>query len=307
MTLTENTASQSLVHLDRFEQRTRELFPFMKDIVSRQVPAFGRPWQEELDETLAHLFGEDEAAMTLALKGYVRFSLDAVKLQKRFEKERKYVARTYAEAAARVYHNEEYMRGLYLPGILLSHYLWPHHYRQLQHFRQVFLPEFLKSEGATFYDVGIGTGFYSRQLLRASAQAHGTGFDISAHSIAYATAQLEAFGVADRYSIQCRDVVADPVGEPTRFLVSVEVLEHLEDPLSFLKALRGMLVPGGFGFITAAITAPNDDHIYLYETARDVVVQLEEAGFDVADVYEDLAYPPKADEPVPRLGAFLVR
>jgi 2-polyprenyl-3-methyl-5-hydroxy-6-metoxy-1,4-benzoquinol methylase len=86
----------------------------------------------------------------------------------------------------------------------------------------------------------------------------------------------------------------------------VEVLEHLEKPVAFLKVLRRMLQDGGKAFITAAITAPNEDHIYLYNEVGDVEAQLLEAGFSVLDFQEDIAYEPKKDEPVPRLAAFIV-
>jgi hypothetical protein len=46
-----------------------------------------------------------------------------------------------------------------------------------------------------------------------------------------------------------------------------------------------MLRPAGRAFITAAITAPNADHIYLYEDVAAVEAQLVEAGFE-ADVVD---------------------
>lgn len=90
-------------------------------------------------------------------------------------------------------------------------------------------------------------------------------------------------------------------------LMSVEVLEHLEDPVSFLHQLRKMLRKGGVGFITVALTAPNEDHIYLYKEAEDVLAQLLTVGFEVIDYRIEMSYQPKRDEPVPRIGAFIVQ
>lgn len=292
--------------LERFERILARAAPYMADAVQKGRRTFGQPWEIQFDETLDRIFGEDEGRLTAAAKGYVRFALDALRLQKRFEKERAYLPKSYDEAARDVYHNREYMDTLYLPGILLSHYLWPHHYRQLSYFHRKFMPRALREGATRFLDVGVGTGFYSRQALAASPRIEGTGYDISEHSLAYARAHVEAFGWSGRWHGEIRDVIKNPPADVWPFVVSVEVLEHLDDPLSYLRAVRARLAAGGVGFITAAITAPNEDHIYLYVDHREVAAQLEEAGFSILDFQEDVAYEPKADEPVPRLAAFIV-
>src|SRR5439155_24124108 len=135
----------------------------------------------------------DEAAMRDAIVGYIRFALEATKLQRRFERERQYIAKTYEEAASEVYHNRDYMHRLYLPGILLSHYVWPHHYRQLRYFHDAFMPRVSASADPRFCDVGVGSGFYSRQMLRACDRTSGVAFDISEHARSYGLSQIAAF------------------------------------------------------------------------------------------------------------------
>lgn len=289
----------------RFNEELRTQAPYMSSTVSRARERFGPAWSTAFGETLGHVIGDDEA-FRKAVKGYVRFALDATKLQRSFEKELVYRISSYAEAAAEVYHNKEYMEGLYLPGILLSHYLWPHHYEQLRYFQQHFLPLIVAADDQQVVDVGVGTGFYSRQALVGAPDATCTAYDISEHSMGYARRQVRAFGGEGRWRGELRDVVADTPDQQWPFLVSVEVLEHLEDPVEFLVALRTMLRPAGRAFITAAITAPNADHIYLYEDVAAVEAQLVEAGFEVLDWREDIAYEPRAAEPVPRLAAFIV-
>lgn len=277
----------------------------MAATVEKGRVAFGEPWEVAFDETLRTMFGDDETRVTAAARGYVRFATDALRLQKRFERDRVYVPKTYDETARSVYHNKEYMDSLYLPGILLSHYLWPHHFRQLLYFRRAFLPSVLSAADPAFLDVGVGTGFYSRQVLAGSPRTRGAGYDISDHSLAYARAHVEAFGFADRWQGKIRNIMTEPPVAKWPFVVSVEVLEHLEDPMAYLRAVRARLAEGGLAFITAAITAPNEDHIYLYNHYSEVAAQLEAVGFRILDYQEDLAYEPKADEPVPRLAAFV--
>lgn len=281
-------------------------YPFMADVVNRNRREFGESWMAKFEDMLAHLLADQEA-LENAVDGYVEFALDALRLHKRFEKDGEYINKTYEDAAAEVYHNEDYMQKLYLPGILLSHYLWPHHYRQGVFFENSYFADFLRADDKSFCDVGIGTGFYSRWLLTAGPDVTGQGFDISTSSKAYTERQVAAYGAADRYKVNLRDVIANPMDDITDWLMSVEVLEHLEDPVSFLKALRRMLRPGGKAFITAAITAPNIDHIFLYRDAEEVADQLIEAGFALEQYYLGAGYvPPKPRLPVPKIGAYIV-
>lgn len=293
--------------VDKFELLLTTRYPFFKTSVENQYLKFGDAWRAEFGDMLVRMFGDDDDKFERALRGYVDFAIDGLRLQKKFEKDRRYVSKSYEQAKKEVYMNDDYMMSLYLPGILLSHYLWPHHYRQLLFFRKTFLAMIKDSREKKFCDVGIGTGFYSRVILCADSEIRGKGFDISPFSSQFTQWQVRAFGLEDRYEIELRNVVDQPPALQWPYLVSVEVLEHLEDPLSFLKALRRMLAPGGRGFITAAITAPNQDHIYLYETADEVIRQLKQADFDVLDYIDEKGYEPKANEPVPRLGAFIVQ
>ena len=288
-----------------FETSMARIAPFMSNTVAKMRGVFGESWEARFEGTLSKMFA-DEKTMENAIKGYVRFALEATKLQKRFEKDGEYIPKTYDDVAQDVYHNEEYMRNLYLPGILLSHYLWPHHYRQLMYFHEVFVPRMLASGDRSFVDVGVGTGFYSRQLLCAADDAKGKAYDISQHAWNYATMQMKAFNLLDRWQCELRNVLSAEIRQDWPFLLSVEVLEHLEDPVAFLKRLRAMLRKGGSGFITAAITAPNADHIYLYNEPQDIIVQLEEAGFGLVDFLEERGYEPLANKPVPRIAAFVV-
>jgi SAM-dependent methyltransferase len=280
-------------------------YPYLVNQVDRNFNQFGEEWAIEFDDLLAKMF-TDEASIAQALKGYSEFLLDIMRLMKRFEKEQAYVAKSYSDVAKEVYHNEEFMMALYLPGILLSRYLWANLYRQTIFFKNNFVRDFCNSKESFFYEVGIGTGFHSRYLLDANPNGRGIGFDISDFSIRYTGKQVEAYNCQNRYQIRKRNVVTEPVLEPASFLMSVEVLEHLEDPLAFLKALRSMLKPGGKAFITAAITAPEIDHIYLYRTAEEVLAQIKEAGFKLEQYLCAPGYVPQNEEAVPMVAAFIV-
>jgi hypothetical protein len=292
--------------LTRMTEALRAKHRFAADIVDRGAALFGARWADEFELVVSALFPTPEA-VAAAVRGYAAFAMQSMRLQAAFEIAREYKAKTYDQAAGEVYFNEQHMMGEYLPGLLLSHFLWPHHYRQLRFFDEAFVDAMRVAGATSFVEVGIGTGLYSGHVLRRLPDVRGTGYDISPFSQRFTEAQLATLGVGDRYSTELRDVTQEPTGPRAGWLVCVEVLEHLEDPVAFLRGLRATMAPGAKAFITAALNAAHADHIYLYRTAEDVLAHLVEAGFTLEQSFVGAAYKPSAPGvPVPLAAAFIV-
>jgi len=281
-------------------------YPFLIGAVRRQIAEFGFPLISNFNTELLTLFGSDTKKLSNAVTGYAKFSLEAMKLQMRFQKTRQYESASYADANNQVYQNRDYMFNLYLPGIFISHYLWRHHYKQQIFFDDLFLPEISKNN-SLFFDIGIGTGFYSKRMLEKTSMK-GVGFDMSPHSIEFTQALIKSHGLNDRYSTRLEDIcnVKDEVQADV--IINVEVLEHLEDPQGFLNCLMAMLKPGGHAFIAAAVNAPNEDHIYLYRSGEEVAKHIEESGLRIIHHSYDFAYDPRQkDELVPVNAVFIAK
>ncbi len=266
---------------------------------------FGLAWREELDQHLGNLFGSDEAAYLDAVRGYSKFSIDAMRLQIRFNKTKKYDDQSYAAACEKVYMNDTYMKQVYLPGIFVSQFLWRHHYRQFLYHKKSFLPLLDPIEDKRFYEVGTGTGFYTLQVYRHDSTFRGVGIDISPSSRYFTMKNVVGWGFEDRFTTSDANIIGADF-EPFPCVQCIEVLEHLSDPQTFLNHLRKMLRPGGYGFVAAALTAPETDHIYLYWTADDVIKQLVAAGFEVRDYAVEAGYEGEGDEIIPKVAAFII-
>ena len=284
-----------------------EDFPYFAKVIDKRRSEFGGFWETAFEEELQQFFGGELARLKKAIRGYGKFALDGMKLQKKFDKDRAYIPQRYADVAEAVYLDRDYMFDLYLPGILLSQYLWPHHFRQREYFRNTFVPKVSTSGSKLFFDIGVGTGFYSKELLRFMPSILGHGFDISPHSLEHTELIISKWGFSERYKSFNRNVIVDPPQESADCLINVEVLEHLEDPAGFLKGLYRILRPGGVGFISAAITAPNADHIYLYNNIGELCAQVEEAGFIIEDSVEFRGYEPKPGDTAPSNGVCIVK
>lgn len=287
---------------DTFRSKHR----FASASVDRCFELFGETWANEFEQIISSLFPNPET-LTAAVKGYATFAMHSMRLQALFERELKYKTKTHNQASSEVYFNEQHMMQEYLPGLLLSHFLWPHHYRQLQFFDSAFVQSMRVAGANSFIEVGIGTGLYSTMLLRKLPNVIGLGLDISPSSKAFTEAQMKALNIANRYHVELRDITSSPLEEKTNWLICVEVLEHLDDPVAFLKGLRHNLAPGARAFITAALNAAHSDHIYLYRDANEVLAHLVEAGFTLEQSFVGSAYKPASHGvPVPQAAAFIV-
>jgi 2-polyprenyl-6-hydroxyphenyl methylase / 3-demethylubiquinone-9 3-methyltransferase len=94
-------------------------------------------------------------------------------------------------------------------------------------------------EGKSALDVGCGAGLLAEPLARLGAKV--TGIDAAPEVIAVARQHAAAVGIEIDYrvgDVQQLDGQFDLV-------TSLEVIEHVADPATFLKALAARLAPGG--------------------------------------------------------------
>ena len=290
----------------RLAELARAKTPIFSDIWHRSREQFGPTWVEEIVDSVVRLFGpEEKGGWESAIRGYAEFALDAMRNQKFFEAHGCYQWSTLNEIQAKYYESEEHMMKNYLPGMYLSHYLWPHHFRLLTFFRTEVLSS-LVPVPALFYDVGTGTGMYSREVLRAFPQVPGKGFDISPYSVKFTSNVLQAYGVADRYEFVLGNIFTTELPwETADFVVSQEVLEHLEEPERFSQILYGLTKAGGRAYITAAVNAGHSDHIYLFRSPEEVQAMLTRVGWKVLKWHAEYAYPGKPIDITPCVASFL--
>jgi len=276
---------------------------FARDSVKRAAAEFGPAWEDDFAAMLQRFYRSD-AALLDAVKGYGAFVMDSMRRQKRFEQDLSYPAKTYAEAAAEVYFNDDYMRRQYLPGLLLSHYLWTHHYQQIEYFKGFFLTWMERQRITEFVEIGVGTGLYSRLALQHLPRLRGLGLDISPAALRFAAEHVASFGFSDRYQTRQQNVVEQPSERRYRAVFCVELLEHLADPVALLK---GLCAPDGKLFVTAALNAAHADHIHLYRQPQEVLAQVDAAGLHLEHCFFAHAYAPnQPGQPVPSALAMVL-
>lgn len=104
--------------------------------------------------------------------------------------------------------------------------------------------------GKRALDVGCGAGLLTEPLARLGAEV--TGIDAAPESIAVAKAHAAGQGLTIDYRA---GEVSQLEAEAKRFdlVTSMEVIEHVADPATFVSALAALLAPGGL----LVVSTPN--------------------------------------------------
>lgn len=111
------------------------------------------------------------------------------------------------------------------------------------------LVERLHRPGARALDVGCGTGWSTVALARTFAALEVTGLDLDEASVADARRHAATTGLDDRIRFEVGDaaaVSAEALGGPFDVVTIFEALHDMAHPIDALRALRGVLAPGGY-------------------------------------------------------------
>jgi 2-polyprenyl-3-methyl-5-hydroxy-6-metoxy-1,4-benzoquinol methylase len=98
---------------------------------------------------------------------------------------------------------------------------------------------------ARVVDVACGTGWSAIAIARAYPNVHVDGIDLDEASIESARANLAGSDVADRVSFAARDAADSELAGRYDLATIFEAVHDLSDPVGVLRAVRGLLAPGG--------------------------------------------------------------
>jgi 2-polyprenyl-3-methyl-5-hydroxy-6-metoxy-1,4-benzoquinol methylase len=283
-------------------------YPVLANVWLSARQSFGQEWLSHIIENVEKVYGSLDKGLNKnhlsLIDGYAEFCNDSLRHQVFFEKFGRYKNTNYQEATRAFYHNAVHMNERYLPGMFISHFIWPQHHYMLENFKNQILPRVGKFQ--TFFEVGVGCGVYSNTILSDVPECNGVGFDISQHALDYTEIVIQKNGFGHRYKTKNHDISIEYKNK-CDFLVCQEVLEHLENPSEFCSWLARMISPGGNAYVTAALNAGHSDHIYLFSEPAQLEEMLRQAGFQPISLFEEFAFGKKQRAKTPSLCGFLCR
>lgn len=235
----------------------------------------------ELETYLA--FCREEGLSNDDLVGaYLTITMDTLREQVYFQRHGRYRCSTFEEVADRVYFDRDYM-SRYMYGLAVTLYLWPNHLEMVRFFRKT-MPA---GRGGRYLEIGPGHGVFFRHAALHGGFESCTGVDISPTSLDMTRRLLAS--IDSLPGERCRLINADFLSATElsgRFqaIVMGEVLEHVEQPLQFLRRIAELADENAYIFVTTAVNAPAVDHIYLFRTVDEVVDMAAEAGLKAKEV-----------------------
>ena len=197
-----------------------------------------------------------------------------------FLREGSYPAKSQSVALEQVYSDPKTMRG-YMIGSALSQFLLKAHYAMFRLYREVVagLPE-----GARLLEVGSGHGLFLYEALsRAPRSVIIDVVDISETSLAMSRGILKGAipSEAGRVRFRQADFTRFQPEERYDFVTMGEVLEHVDDALSMVRAVERVLKPGGRGYISTCANCPAIDHVYEFHDICEICELIQRAGLKV--------------------------
>jgi 2-polyprenyl-3-methyl-5-hydroxy-6-metoxy-1,4-benzoquinol methylase len=212
---------------------------------------------------------------------YNTISRDTFREEMYFRSKKKYRYSKFSEVAEAVYFNEEYMKK-YMYGLALTSFIWPNHVAM----HNFFIATFPKGLTGNYLEVGPGHGYYFMQAASLGNFEKLVGVDISPASVALTRDIIRHFGFDRDRQIDLREadflaMVATP--EPYSCIVMGEVLEHVEEPDRFLRAIAALSGADTHIYVTTCINAPAVDHIYLFRDPAAIEQMARDSGLTVVD------------------------
>jgi 2-polyprenyl-3-methyl-5-hydroxy-6-metoxy-1,4-benzoquinol methylase len=256
------------------------LDPLHSKKIRKDLEGFDDAFYEKADlftNRFADYLKKKDKSLDYGIDCYLKMIADVRVETMHFARTGEYTSKSFDEVNKRVYNNPEVME-YYMNGLLLSQFLWGHHYSILNYFTDN-LSKY-RDKVDHYLEMGGGHGLYISQAI--SLLKPGTKFDlidISPTSIEASRSLINN----DAVNYTLSDIFKVKAEKKYDFITMGEVMEHVEDPIALLKKLGELLKDGGSMFVTTPTNAPAIDHIYLFKNAEDIRDVIDKAGFRVTD------------------------
>lgn len=215
-------------------------------------------------------------------KSYIVVLNDTLEETKYFIEFGKYRYSTLTEVENKVYFNEDYMKQ-YMVGLAISSFIWNAHIEVRRYFAKYIDKK--QERKNTYLEIGPGHGEFFVKALRSQKFMEYYGIDISPIScqMSKEIVQNQFANLDVKCEFICEDFTKCNFSNKADLIVMGEVLEHVEQPLQFMKEVKTLLNEGGEIFATIPINAPAIDHIYLFSHPDEIKDLMEKSGLKIKE------------------------
>jgi len=271
--------SDSRSTVDRLVEAIVEQYPVHQGFITQAVDG---ATPEEIDRLAGYLefcLGKGLSLDYLA-ESYLTILGDTLDEQHYFSEHGAYRHSTFAEVAASVYHDRDYM-DRYMYGLAITNFLWPNHVSMSRFLRRT-LP---RNRPGRYLEIGPGHGFLLLSAIEIGDFDDFLAVDLSAASVQQTRTIVEHFHPGAPARVEMQDFLEADNLSPGTFdaIVMGEVLEHVEQPEVFLRRIADLARDDAYVFVTTCINAPAVDHIYLWQTTDELEEMITANGLTIVE------------------------
>lgn len=190
-----------------------------------------------------------------------------------------YSCKSFEDANRNVYNNPELM-DKYMHGLMMSQFLWKHHYKVLEFYLNSVKKYGQDKQIESYLEIGAGHGLFLAEAISILGKNVKYGcLDISEASLNIAKNFIEV----DNVDFIQANIFEYDSNLKYDFISMGEVIEHVEDPVRLINSLSKLLTSQGHAFITTPTNAGTIDHIYLFRNKGEIIEVINKAGFNVVE------------------------
>jgi len=264
-------------NVDNLLSKILELNSKHTSMIAESMKQLSNDELQDFDHYIEYLQMNGRTLDSLA-KDYTLIVTDTFKELIYFSRFGHYRFSTIKEIEEAGYFDKKYM-DQYMIGLGLTTFVWENH-MQMKRFFTKNLPT---NQMGTYLEIGPGHGFNMMQAIKNTNCQHYIGVDINEASVDLTRKILAStcFGKFNNYQVVKSDFLQWKSNKLYDIIVMGEVLEHVENPLSFLRKIKQLASDSAHIFVTTCINAPAIDHISLYKSFEDIELLIEHAGLEI--------------------------
>ncbi len=238
---------------------------------------------ESFAEQYAGYLSSNQIPLEYAVGAYLKMCNDMMRCQVGFIKTGKYPVSNATDALHNVYNNESEMQS-YMIGLALSQFLWSSHYEIFSCFKEALGKYSLDAK--SYLEIGPGHGLFLSQAMKQLKQCENFDcVDISSTSIKITKSIMSHIFPADAEKVTYyhKDMLELSLNDKFDFISMGEVIEHVNFPDKLLTKLKGLLTPGGKGFVSTCVDCPATDHVYHFKSVEEIREMISSCGLAIIE------------------------
>lgn len=257
----------------------------IEQFMAKQTPQYFQSAETYLDALFSVAREQFGYSPDDLVECYIKFCHMIVKENMYFKRHGSYRAKDQSDNLS-LYRDNAFMFS-YMCGLGVSQFLWENHYNMWRFFQR--MCEQSAATTQSYLEVGPGHGFYFCEAANTLKNANLTCIDLSRSSL---DITQKMYGILAKNVGRLDPIHGSFLDLPNNsafdMVVICEVLEHVNDPRSFLRQAHNILKPGGRVIISTCANSAAIDHIYLYESISHIHSHIKSENFDIVD---ELALP----------------